>query len=606
MSALSRPLTRSYNKPPAGNTRSISQQDTQSTGLSFSRVAKRPYDSDPVRATQEKPPQRSRAMSDNDLYEKYKDSPEKAAILEKYRKGESLETEPEPVTYKSFFFRKDIISNFQDQIKRAVPADKRLAFPLTHYNLYNSDDIFESITSRGTAKTRYQDQSADYLEMKKNVMDKFISRLSREICGTGVGSDYVKTSLRSAIQTKPVAEYDESYKYDILIIADSNFETKALIPEDENEEDEGEEDEENESENKENENKENESEGEIEKMTDDEDEGEEYTTTEEPNSIDKIIDNRIIGVAGFIVVQLGECRKYPFSYTINIICTKNTAISGSGSVLMGAYLYTILYHNEKQGNGIITTPSGRGTIKIIEDGSSHNEDPIYKTIFETTDELIPVSHIATLELANSYTNTGGLCMYEKFGFKYDHSMYSDWNEGISCFDDFLNLPMIINFKTLQGYAELNRESKLQKIINITSGIDKGFAKSLICSVRGPEQKLLGILKTLKIILENSPSMVDEDTSIKIIANIIYYGNPTGRGEPLISRNSYIPTVDRYIAYLETPVEYRPQGINITPLLQRISVGGQKFNKKTKKLNRVRKTKKLRKHHNKQKTKARKN
>jgi hypothetical protein len=168
----------------------------------------------------------------------------------------------------------------------------------------------------------------------------------------------------------------------------------------------------------------------------------------------------LTNIVGFIVVEFGECKSYPFAYSIKLICG-----SGTGSFLMGLYLYTILsYHDKKD------------EVKL------QKKD-------------LAISHIGVLELADAYTNPGGLCMYEKFGFAYDHTMTNP-----DCFDDVANLPMIL--KIQEKYKDCNNIEGIQQcIIDITLGTTTIFGKSKICGVKDARQMALGILKNTKIYLE---------------------------------------------------------------------------------------------------------
>jgi hypothetical protein len=158
-------------------------------------------------------------------------------------------------------------------------------------------------------------------------------------------------------------------------------------------------------------------------------------------------------------------------------------------------------------------------------------------------------------------------MYEKFGFKYDQSMFSNDNSTppINCFDDRDNLPMLINFDTKPGYAELSLEEKKQKIIKITSGSDKGFDKSKICNVRGDSQKLLGYLKTIKLYLDNEEgSSANDYTRTSPIGRLITQlknmnSDPINKG---VSKNnraySIAKNLNDIIDYIENP----PQSDNL--------------------------------------------
>ena len=88
------------------------------------------------------------------------------------------------------------------------------------------------------------------------------------------------------------------------------------------------------------------------------------------------ITNLTDSIRGFIIVQKGECTKYSYVYCINLICSQHS----KGAILIALYLYCI------NNSSNITDKKG------------------------------------LLELANSYYNMGGLCLYSKFGFQYDNSL----------------------------------------------------------------------------------------------------------------------------------------------------------------------------------------
>ena len=89
-------------------------------------------------------------------------------------------------------------------------------------------------------------------------------------------------------------------------------------------------------------------------------------------------------LAGFVIVQKGECAKMPDTYSINVICSNKNR----GKILMGLTLYAIKSNPKCKDNRCI------------------------------------------LEVAGGYMNVGALCMYSKFGFVQDLSLY-----GYDCFSD---------------------------------------------------------------------------------------------------------------------------------------------------------------------------
>lgn len=167
-------------------------------------------------------------------------------------------------------------------------------------------------------------------------------------------------------------------------------------------------------------------------------------------------------ILGFIIVQKGECNKFADTYCINLICSPidDPRAKGVGSVLIALYLYCII----------------------------NNDDIIEKR--------------GLLELANSYVNMGGLCLYSKYGFVFDPSLYGD-----DCFDDHNNLPMIVDIDSKYGAS--NKDQSNQIIKDIWTGNIKGFTKPNICNIRdNDKQLLLGLLMNLDMFLKlNKPEYI---------------------------------------------------------------------------------------------------
>ena len=559
-------------------------------------------------------PSESQAKTDvdiDDLRKQYANNPQALQAIEEHFKGLKTASETgvygsrtEDINYSSYFFRKDIVDNFSKSVLQQIPGDKKASFPLSSYKLYNADDILENIGQRGTFKTRFTEQSADYQSLRQKNMDKLIKYLSSKIC-EDIGSNYTKTAVERAISLT-----ERKNIFDIIVLSSKNIETMGFASDDEEDSED-----------------EQEAGGQLKSRMSGPPPDEEYEEDEEyepeldeesSDSIDDIITHRLSGVVGFIIVELGECKTYPFGYSINLICTNSKAPAGSGSILMGLYLYTILCHPDKKDKINITFPPGKGTINIVEKPKSsyEDEDTKFETSFTSSEPLIPVEQFGILELASSYTNPGGLCMYEKFGFQYTESMY-----GKQCFEDFNNLPMLIDFNNKPGYSELSKEQRQQKVVNITSGTDKGFPKSKICSVRdsyvGPtgkvvvtrEQALLGYLKTLKLLMEHDMTKVtgsDADKPIEDLYYTIKFINEPRSRTPYEDRPepSNPGSVDAYINYLETPQASRSGTMDLTRLLPLIpnkkgggtkrKNGGKRKQGRTKKIIKTKKTKKQRK------------
>lgn len=152
-------------------------------------------------------------------------------------------------------------------------------------------------------------------------------------------------------------------------------------------------------------------------------------------------------VTGIMIVELGECQKYPDYHTLNLICTTQ---QGVGNIFIPLYLFCIMMRLE---DGISTQKTG------------------------------------LLELAGGYQNLIGLCLYSKYNFQYDVKLYSDDENGELCFSSGYNLPMGCNVET---YGTGIREQSI-KMINICNGTEQ-FKKPDICLYRNKElQQLYGVL-----------------------------------------------------------------------------------------------------------------
>lgn len=128
-------------------------------------------------------------------------------------------------------------------------------------------------------------------------------------------------------------------------------------------------------------------------------------------------------IYGMMVIQKGECVKYPELYAINLICVNRNNIS---KYLLGLYLYTIKINPKYFQWGI-------------------------------------------LELASKYINTEGLCSYSKFGFYHDEVLIED------CFPDKAkgNLPMMV---------DLHMFSSVNDIIDIVTG-RVALRKHELCNIK---------------------------------------------------------------------------------------------------------------------------
>lgn len=126
----------------------------------------------------------------------------------------------------------------------------------------------------------------------------------------------------------------------------------------------------------------------------------------------KLTNNKMDKVVGFIITELGECKKEPKIVSVNLICAKPGTIRGG--LLMGAYLYCL------------------------------KKQRFYKKI-------------GILELARGYLNVPGFISYTKLGFNKDLSLY-----GERCFSDYANLPMSVNLNRIVEETIINRATENER------------------------------------------------------------------------------------------------------------------------------------------------
>ena len=116
--------------------------------------------------------------------------------------------------------------------------------------------------------------------------------------------------------------------------------------------------------------------------------------------------------------------------------------------------------------------------------------------------LLDKSHaLAILELAHSYLNLPGLCLYEKFGFVYDKtvaSYFPSYNNIIPL------LPMSLNINNHFLFRKKKKEEKQNLLLKIICNCANPpyIPKSKICTIDTKFQQLLGKLKILFLCMEN--------------------------------------------------------------------------------------------------------
>jgi hypothetical protein len=478
-------------------------------------------------------------------------SPPPAPFIEKKRRAPKDDF-AEDINYSSYFFRKDLISEFSTRL-RETPDNY-----LSKYNLdlYNADDILEHVSHRGTTRTRAMLAAnrgrthQQRVENSRNI-GILIRHLQESICGDAIDVNYAEASVSWGIQS----DYSANMKkhYDIILLSSRNIEAYVPPPE---------------------------SRGSLSMSMSSRmsfqspvafnilESLPSSTGSTDANFLpainhaaatwQEIIKFRLQGVVGFMVVEYGECKMFPHTYSINLICTSRQAPKGAGSILMGAYLHTVLSHPMASPTSqAFIPPTGRAK-RIMRQIELEDEDITFQSLFVSDEPLIPVDHRAVLELAASYLNPGGLCTYEKFGFMYNSAMH-----GPNCFADYRNLPMMIDFMEQPGYTELTTEEKKQKIVDITMG-KTSFPKSTVCTLRDEkivngkkkyiwEQTLLGCLKILKIYF-------DQGQRNKLDLADLRVQNLVPAMDSFMKKNNM--TIEDLISYLETPESQRvPLNLN---------------------------------------------
>jgi hypothetical protein len=230
------------------------------------------------------------------------------------------------------------------------------------------------------------------------------------------------------------------------------------------------------------------------------------------------IDKKSRHILGFVIVEKGECRKMPTTYSIQLICTRSKTDfkqysydamnkvpreRSKAAILLGAYLYCGKVYGQTHG---------------------------------------------ILELADGYTNISGFFAYSKQGFVKDVSLF-----GSNCFPSYENLPMSV---------DLSKYSYPQIITNAVGGLksediqdDTGIIKMVPKSKKQVElQKgaalLCCLLYKIPFILEYKchldPSFPSDKQQITILTDYEkWFYESTGGHEP---------ELDDYLFFFKTQLD----------------------------------------------------
>jgi hypothetical protein len=496
----------------------------------------------------------------------YEDIPNKDTIL-----FEDYIPDSENIKYNSYFFRSDKIIEYVEEINKIYKKSGKKSLFNQNYKLYNMDDIIHHLLNKPGVHTRNYNkiiQSEKWKKTRKYIIALIASILGK-MCDETVNKAYTKASFNRNI--KKILSKEEGsriYDDDIVIMApveiehyisykkivetkkarndidsdsDSDSDIDSDSDSDSDEEDyilkriqNIEEEELNEDIEEElNEDMEEELDEDIEEEINENNIIEMINDFEELNfaSYEEQFKEKLKMIVGFVIVSRGKCKMFPNDYILNLICTN---MSGVGSLLIGLYLFTILKHPivpmtgenllmtenlNLTGNGIVYYDKIKKSIDFKKKYKSESKYGIYtfKRQFMTTDDLIPTNGLAILELANSYYNYPGLCLYQKIGFEYDKSLFSK-NTDTFCIYDYGNLPMSINFSDddVNGcYSGLSIDDKINKILNIIVGNEQ-CPRNQICFIQDDNyKKLLSALNEL-IVYQDSYMLFNNTTNDSII------------------------------------------------------------------------------------------
>lgn len=436
----------------------------------------------------------------------------------------------EHIKYKSFFFRSDIISNFSKDVKHTHKINGKQCILDANYKLYNIDDIAIFLLNEPTTKTRNYNPSK-WLKQKQKLV-QIIPKMLGKMCGKTINEKYVHDSFNANIKNSIENKQSDLYKDDIVLLANVEIENyiynKRLnfsapkrqrsnsldldedieVPLNSNDDSDLEPELES-------------ALGPIRNFNDGRtileetflsDESESEYEYEGEDDLDvkysKQFKEKLKFIVGFMMVSRGKCKMFPNDYILNIICTN---MSGVGTLLLGLYLYTILKHpivffaiGDLLDEGTYNL-SGNAIIKYSKKHRGRSECEtefgvsICKPHFLTNDDLIPTCGLGLLELAHGYFNYAGLCSYQKFGFKYDKSLYSK-DYDTYCISNYDPIPMSVYLGDDENdtgcYRGLTVQQKINKILNTIVGVDR-CSQNKICAIENDRHKtLLSCLNTL--------------------------------------------------------------------------------------------------------------
>ena len=227
----------------------------------------------------------------------------------------------------------------------------------------------------------------------------------------------------------------------------------------------------------------------------------------------KVTNNKMDKVVGFIITELGECKKEPNIVSVNLICARPGTVRGG--LLMGAYLYCL----KKQ----------------------HS----YKKI-------------GILELARGYLNVAGFISYTKLGFNKDLSLY-----GEDCFSDYANLPMSVNLTRMSEETIVMRATENDRRVLTANEDNSGIYmlgratteelavyNNLLCKAEMDYEKLMSEDNELKRVEQTSFDSVVAELSGVVASK----SSSKKKKTPVsISKTTFIKEVKRVILSIVTSI-----------------------------------------------------
>ena len=282
----------------------------------------------------------------------------------------------------------------------------------------------------------------------------------------------------------------------------------------------------------------------------------------------ELVKDKLKFMHSVMIVQKGECENRPKTVAIKLICSTR---SMKANILMGAYLYTIKH-----------TPS--------------------------------IDQIGILELAGGFKNLQGYCLYTKFGFVADKSLYvpviwdadkeEPWEPDMTDKDLSVPNPTYYNFKN-QSYTQKRKcfgdQGNLAMSVDLNHITEKAIIKTttqnkpihkvgmLHSANPFPVPKPQDLCTTLKGSTEeeNKAQMAIADLYSKVhnaeldIENNVYNTGQVIQGDHLQLRKQKVDVFKQHIKALRSTFRQNPRSNGITtPSFFRTRKSTPKEKKKT--------------------------